>query len=162
MEMKSEDGSDEVSKGIDKKKGIDEKKPMGKRKIEETNGENCDLFCCTKCGSNPCKWVSVGKKLLPKVHEFIEENGGRASLTNAQIRFFYYRGVTSSLHGYLGARNRRRLPGCIVHGVQTLSSNKDNMGHVSYVEMYVIGRSEFVDHCLYVSNQSEYSVCFQY
>ena len=132
MEMKYEDGSDEVSKGIEEKKGIDKKKPIGKKKIEETNGENCDLFCCTKCGSNPCKWVSVGEKLLPEVHEFIEENGGRASLTNAQIRFFYYREVTSSLHGYLGAKNRRRLPECIVIGVQKLFPNKDNIGYVGH------------------------------
>ena len=46
---------------------------MGKRKIEETEGEDCDMFCCLKCGFDPCKWVSVGKALLPEVHEFVEK-----------------------------------------------------------------------------------------
>ena len=105
---------------------------MGKKKIEETEGEGCDMFCCPKCGFDPCKWVSVGKALLPEVHEFVEQNGGRASISNAQIRFFYYHEITCALHGHLGARNRRRLPECIVQGVRTLFPNKNNIGYVGH------------------------------
>ena len=108
------------------------KKPTGKRKVEKTEEEDSDLFCCTKCGTNPCKWVSVGKELLPAVHEFIEQSGLRATLTNAQIRFFYYHETTCYLHGYLGAKNRRCLPECIVIGVRKLFSNKDNIGYVGH------------------------------
>ena len=69
MELRSESSSD---------------KATGKSKAEE---EDSRLFHCTKCGSDPCKWVCVGEELHPTIHELNEQNGGITALTNAQIRF---------------------------------------------------------------------------
>mgnify|MGYP003331801041 CR=1 FL=1 len=81
MELKSEDSSDEVSKDIDEK-------TMGKRKAEETEEEDSDLFCCTKCGSDRIYCV----------------NWWKYSFYKCSNLFFYYCKITTYLHGYLGGK----------------------------------------------------------
>ena len=95
------------------------------------NDEN-GLVVCEECKSYPCKWSSVGEELLPSIYEFIEEQGGKDSVKNVSIRHYYYREITSRLHGYLGPKNRRRLPKCCVMGVRALFPNKDAAGYVGF------------------------------
>ena len=90
------------------------------------------LVVCKECKSYPCKWTSVGNELLPSIDEFIEEQGGQDILKNASIRHYYYREITSRLHGYLGPKNRRRLPKCCVMGVRALFPNRDDVAYVGY------------------------------
>ena len=77
-------------------------------------------------------WENVGKGVHDDVLAHIEENGGSESLTNKNIRFFYYRKVTEELYGYLGAHNRRRLPDCVVDGVRELFPNPPGIPYTGY------------------------------
>lgn len=97
------------------------------------NDEN-GLVVCEECNSSPCKWRSVGEELLPCIYEFIEEQGGQGSVKNESIRFYYYREITSRLYGYLGPKNRRRLPKCCVMGVRALFPATDDAGYVGFKE----------------------------
>ena len=90
------------------------------------------LVVCEECKSYPCKWTSVGNELLPSIDEFIEEQGRQDIVTNASIQFYYYHEITSRLYGYLGPKNRRRLPKCCVMGVRALFPATDDAGYVGF------------------------------
>ena len=92
------------------------------------------LVVCEECQSYPCKWISVGKELLPSIDEFIEEQSGQDTLKNTAIFHYYYHEITSSLHGYLGPKNCCCLPKCCVMGVRALFFNKDDVGYVGYMD----------------------------
>ena len=88
------------------------------------------LVVCKECKRYPCKWTSVGKKLLPSIDEFIEEQVKQDIVKNASICHYYYCEIASRLHGYLGPKNRRHLPKCCVMGVRALFPNRDDVAYV--------------------------------
>ena len=102
---------------------------LAQQHFEEINAAIEEAAPCHHCGQNPCVVESEYSNMM-RLGTQMEE----ARYPKNEIRFALYRYMSSVLHGYLGAGNRKELPRCVVGEIRDGWPKEEDEEYVPYQE----------------------------